>query len=72
MTLTSSTTAAAVMSQIRQVTADAPPQSYRYELANERSGSCLSPAGGGANNNDTIVQYNCDNDPSRRWVEVFP
>jgi len=33
---------------------------------NVKSGLCLSPAGGGANNNDTIVQYNCDNDPSRR------
>lgn len=43
------------------------PPTGRFALANANSGLCLSPAGGGQNPNDQIVQYLCDGEPSRYW-----
>src|SRR5215472_12715650 len=34
---------------------------------NAHSGLCLSPAGGGRDKNGEIVQFTCDQDPSRFW-----
>ena len=36
-------------------------------IMNAHSGLCLSPAGGGRDNNNQIVQFTCDQDPSRFW-----
>jgi cytolethal distending toxin subunit A len=37
------------------------------KIMNANSGLCLSPAGGGTTKNLEIVQYLCDDDPSRLW-----
>jgi hypothetical protein len=49
------------------VPAPSGPPVGRVEIANLNSGLCLSPAGGGRNPNDQIVQYLCDDHPSRYW-----
>jgi cytolethal distending toxin subunit A len=41
--------------------------SGRVAIMNAHSGLCLSPAGGGRDNNGQIVQFTCDQDPSRFW-----
>jgi hypothetical protein len=46
---------------------NAPSGTMKYK--NQSSGLCLSPAGGSTVTNTTIVQYRCDLDPSRLWVE---
>jgi hypothetical protein len=38
------------------------------KIQNAHSGLCLSPAGGGVGVNGEIVQYLCDEDPSRLWT----
>ena len=45
----------------------AAPPSGRVAIMNAHSGLCLSPAGGGRDNNGQIVQFTCDQDPSRFW-----
>ena len=45
----------------------AAPPSGRVAIMNAHSGLCLSPAGGGRDNNTQIVQFTCDQDPSRFW-----
>ena len=47
--------------------AAAAPPSGRVAIMNAKSGLCLSPAGGGRDNNGEIVQFTCDQDPSRFW-----
>ena len=47
--------------------AAAAPPSGRVAIMNAHSGLCLSPAGGGRGNNGEIVQFTCDQDPSRFW-----
>jgi cytolethal distending toxin subunit A len=37
------------------------------KIMNAHSGLCLSPAGGGVGKNVEIVQFPCDEDPSRLW-----
>ena len=37
------------------------------KILNANSGLCLSPAGGSKDNNAQVVQYLCDDDPSRLW-----
>jgi len=44
------------------------PPTGRVQIANVNSSLCLSPAGGGRNPNDQIVQYLCDGHPSRFWT----
>ena len=46
----------------------AAPPGGRIEIMNAHSDLCLSPAGGGRGNNDEIVQFTCDQDPSRFWT----
>jgi len=38
------------------------------KILNANSNLCLSPAGGGKSNNVEVVQYLCDDDPSRVWA----
>ena len=38
------------------------------KILNANSGLCLSPAGGSKDNNAQVVQYLCDDDPSRLWA----
>lgn len=38
------------------------------KILNVNSNLCLSPAGGGKSNNVEVVQYLCDDDPSRVWA----
>jgi cytolethal distending toxin subunit A len=45
----------------------AAPPSGRVAIMNAHSNLCLSPAGGGRDNNGQIVQFTCDQDPSRFW-----
>jgi cytolethal distending toxin subunit A len=40
----------------------------RVALVNANSGLCLTIAGGGTTNNDEVVQYLCDDHPSRFWT----
>jgi cytolethal distending toxin subunit A len=47
--------------------AAAPAPSGRVAIMNAHSGLCLSPAGGGRSTNGEIVQFTCDQDPSRFW-----
>lgn len=47
--------------------AGAPSPSGRVQIMNAHSSLCLSPAGGGRDNNGEIVQFTCDQDPSRFW-----
>jgi cytolethal distending toxin subunit A len=47
--------------------ATAAPPSGRVAIMNAHSGLCLSPAGGGRDKNGQIVQFTCDQDPSRFW-----
>src|SRR5205085_6273357 len=47
--------------------AAAAPPSGRVAIMNAHSGLCLSPAGGGRDRNGQIVQFTCDQDPSRFW-----
>src|SRR6202030_4590819 len=47
--------------------AAAAPPSGRVAIMNAHSGLCLSPAGGGRDKNGEIVQFTCDQDPSRFW-----
>jgi cytolethal distending toxin subunit A len=49
------------------VLAVAAPPSGRVAIMNAHSGLCLSPAGGGRDKNGQIVQFTCDQDPSRFW-----
>ena len=49
------------------VLAVAAPPSGRVAIMNAHSGLCLSPAGGGQDKNGQIVQFTCDQDPSRFW-----
>ena len=44
------------------------PPSGQVQIMNEHSNLCLSPAGGGRDKNVQIVQYLCDQDPSRLWT----
>jgi cytolethal distending toxin subunit A len=38
-------------------------------LANTQTGKCLTIAGGRSTENNVVaLQYNCDRDPSRRWI----
>jgi hypothetical protein len=39
----------------------------RVAIMNAHSNLCLSPAGGGRDKNSEIVQFTCDQDPSRFW-----
>ena len=41
--------------------------SGRVAIMNAHSNLCLSPAGGGRDNSGEIVQFSCDQDPSRFW-----
>ena len=45
----------------------APAPSGRVAIMNAHSNLCLSPAGGGRDKNGEIVQFTCDQDPSRFW-----
>jgi ricin-type beta-trefoil lectin protein len=49
------------------VLATATPPSGRVAIMNAHSRLCLSPAGGGSDRNAQIVQFTCDQDPSRFW-----
>ena len=49
------------------VLAAAAAPSGRVAIMNAHSGLCLSPAGGGRDKNSEIVQFTCDQDPSRFW-----
>lgn len=51
---------------VPQLAAAAPP-SGRVAIQNAHSGLCLSPAGGSRGLNVQVVQYLCDEDPSRFW-----
>src|SRR5215471_14091221 len=55
----------AALSMVQAATV-APP-SGRVAIMNAHSDLCLSPAGGGRVNNGEIVQFTCDQDPSRFW-----
>ena len=50
----------------RVATAGVPPSGV-VKIMNAHSGLCLSPAGGGRDKNVEIVQFTCDEDPSRSW-----
>ena len=45
----------------------APAPSGLVAIMNAHSNLCLSPAGGGRDKNGEIVQFTCDQDPSRFW-----
>jgi len=47
--------------------AAAAPPSGRVTIVNANSGLCLTIAGGGRDNNAEVVQYPCDDHPSRFW-----
>ena len=47
--------------------AAAGPPSGRVAIVNASSGLCLTVAGGSRANNAEVVQYLCDEDPSRFW-----
>lgn len=49
------------------LTAAAAP-SGRVAIMNAHSNLCLSPAGGARDKNGEIVQFTCDQDPSRFWT----
>lgn len=50
-----------------------PGDEPRVRVVNSKSGLCLTPAGGGKDLNAEIVQYPCDDDPSRFWsTSVVP
>ena len=51
----------------RQVAAEDRPMGT-VKIKNINSGLCLSPAGGGVDKNVEVVQFTCDQDPSRSWV----
>jgi len=50
------------------IPAFAAPPGGRIAIMNAHSDLCLSPAGGGRGKNDEIVQFTCDQDPSRFWT----
>ena len=58
---------AIVVARSMPALAVAAPPSGRVAIMNAHSGLCLSPAGGGRGNNGEIVQFTCDQDPSRFW-----
>jgi hypothetical protein len=43
------------------------PLAGRVTIINANSGLCLTPAGGNRLLNEFLVQFNCDDDPSRFW-----
>jgi hypothetical protein len=46
-----------------------PIANQRVMLINAQTGKCLTIAGGrSTDNNVTALQFNCDSDPSRRWM----
>ena len=47
--------------------AAADPPTGRVMIVNGKSNLCLTPAGGNRSLNDPVVQFHCDNDPSRLW-----
>jgi cytolethal distending toxin subunit A len=47
--------------------AEADQPGGRLTIVNAHSHLCLTPAGGNRELNDQVVQFNCDNDPSRFW-----
>src|SRR5690348_6813856 len=40
---------------------------YVYQIKNIHSKKCLNVKGALSNNNSRIVQYNCTNQPDRKW-----
>lgn len=44
-----------------------PPTGVRVAIVNANSGLCLTIAGGGTDNNAEVVQFPCDDHPSRFW-----
>jgi cytolethal distending toxin subunit A len=50
-----------------KVVAQGPAARARVQIMNAHSSLCLSPAGGGKDKNNQIVQYLCDQDPARFW-----
>jgi len=51
------------------VTAHAGPITNELMLVNAKTGKCLTIAGGvSTDNNVKSVQFDCDSDPSRRWM----
>ncbi|MFE2181919.1 RICIN domain-containing protein [Streptomyces sp. NPDC059455] len=65
---------APVTPQVSPSTATLPPTArsaaFGKFLVNNNSGKCLSPAGGGVDNNVFTVIYDCDTHPSRSWYLV--
>ncbi len=56
-----------VLGAVRVAAAGVVPQGD-IKIQNVHSGLCLSPAGGSRDVNVDIVQFTCDEDPSRLWT----
>ena len=55
---------------VLSITASAQIPTDKVQIMNAHSGLCLSPAGGSDGKNVEIVQFTCDQEPSRFWTFV--
>lgn len=65
--ITTSLMAIFLCAHIPNAAAEGPPLGT-VKIMNKHSGLCLSPAGAGVDKNVEIVQFTCDEDPSRSWT----